>query len=104
MLPRQPCLRSGACHVVDPAGNKDAVCARHDHGFGRQWEMFFEIGSSLPPGYRYGSEEALITYRRCHHVLGWLPCPLVMRVLRSLECGSHAAAPAVLTIWRVSRG
>ncbi|GIV87453.1 MAG: hypothetical protein KatS3mg054_1483 [Chloroflexus sp.] len=57
MLPRQPCLRSGACLVVDPAGNKDAVCARHDHGFGRQWEMFFEIGSSLPPGYRYGSEE-----------------------------------------------
>jgi hypothetical protein len=47
MLPRQPCLRSGACHIVDPAGNKDAVCARHDHGVGRQWEMFFEIGSSL---------------------------------------------------------
>jgi hypothetical protein len=46
MLPRQPCLRSGACHIVDPAGNKDAVCARHDHGVGRQWEMFFEIGSS----------------------------------------------------------
>jgi hypothetical protein len=32
-----------------------------------------------------------------------LPYPLVRRVSRSLECGSHAAAPAVLTIRRVVR-
>ncbi|WP_322816037.1 hypothetical protein [Chloroflexus sp.] len=36
----------------------------------------------------------------CWHVLDGLPYPLVMRVSYSLECGSHAAAPAVLTIWR----
>jgi len=35
MLPRQPCSRSSAWHIVDPAGNKEAVCARHDHGVGR---------------------------------------------------------------------
>ncbi len=39
----------------------------------------------------------------CHYVLDRLPYPLVMRVSRSLECGSHAAAPAVLTIRRVGR-
>ncbi|HBW65971.1 MAG TPA: hypothetical protein DEF43_02155 [Chloroflexus aurantiacus] len=33
-----------------------------------------------------------------HNALDWLPCPLVMRVARRLECGSHAAAAAVLTI------
>jgi len=33
--------------------------------------------------------------------LDWLPCPLVIRVSRRLECGSHAAAPAALTIRRV---
>ncbi|MEJ5346384.1 MAG: hypothetical protein WHS83_15840 [Chloroflexus sp.] len=36
----------------------------------------------------------------CYHVLDGLPYPLVMRVSRSLECGSHAAAPAALTIRR----
>jgi hypothetical protein len=41
MLPCQSCLRSGACHVVDLAGDKDAGCVRHDQGAGRQWEMFF---------------------------------------------------------------
>ncbi len=35
------------------------------------------------------------------HVLDELPYPLVMRVSHGLECGSHAAAPAVLTIRRV---
>ena len=34
------------------------------------------------------------------HVLDELPYPLVMRVSRGVECGSHAAAPAVLTIRR----
>ncbi|RMG49082.1 MAG: hypothetical protein D6716_12190 [Chloroflexi bacterium] len=38
----------------------------------------------------------------CYHVLDGLPYPLVMRVSRSLECGSHAAAPAALTIRRVA--
>ncbi|ABY35129.1 MAG TPA: hypothetical protein DEF43_16540 [Chloroflexus aurantiacus] len=37
----------------------------------------------------------------CYHVLNGLPYPLVMRVAQGLECGSHAAAPAVLTIQRV---
>ena len=32
------------------------------------------------------------------HVLDGVPYPLVMRVSRGLECGSHAAAPAMLTI------
>ncbi|GIV94482.1 MAG: hypothetical protein KatS3mg056_3191 [Chloroflexus sp.] len=39
---------------------------------------------------------------RCQHTLDWVPCPLIMHVSRSLECGSHAAAPAVLTIRRVA--
>jgi len=38
----------------------------------------------------------------CRHVLDGLLYPLGMRVSRSLECGSHAAAPAVLTIRRVA--
>ncbi|RMG50040.1 MAG: hypothetical protein D6716_09720 [Chloroflexi bacterium] len=38
----------------------------------------------------------------CRHVLDGLPYPLVMHVSRSVECGSHAAAPAVLTIRCVS--
>jgi hypothetical protein len=37
----------------------------------------------------------------CQHVLDGLPYPLVMRVSRSLECGSHAAALSALTIRRV---
>ncbi len=36
-----------------------------------------------------------------YHVLNGLPYPLFMRVSRSLECGSHAAAPAVHTTRRV---
>ncbi|WP_287156754.1 hypothetical protein [Chloroflexus sp.] len=36
------------------------------------------------------------------HVLDGLPYPLFMRVSQSLACGSHAAAPAVLTIRRVA--
>ncbi|HBW66484.1 MAG TPA: hypothetical protein DEF43_04830 [Chloroflexus aurantiacus] len=36
----------------------------------------------------------------CRHVLDELPYPLVMRVSRGVECGSHAAAPAILTIRR----
>jgi hypothetical protein len=32
-----------------------------------------------------------------------LPCSLIIRVWRRLECGSHAAAPAVHTIWRMQR-
>jgi len=39
----------------------------------------------------------------CHHALDWLLCPLVMRVLRGVECSSHAAAAAALTIRRVAR-
>jgi hypothetical protein len=38
----------------------------------------------------------------CRHVLDGLPDPLVMRVSGGVECGSHAAAPAVLTIRRVA--
>ncbi|MGQ9527744.1 hypothetical protein [Chloroflexus sp.] len=38
----------------------------------------------------------------CRHVLDGLPYPLGMRVSRSLECGSMAAAAAVLTIRRVA--
>ena len=37
-----------------------------------------------------------------YHVLNGLPYPRIMRVSRSLACGSHAAAPAVLTIRRVA--
>jgi hypothetical protein len=36
-------------------------------------------------------------------VLDELFYPLVMRVSQGVECGSHAAAPAVPTIWRVAR-
>nr|WP_287156257.1 hypothetical protein [Chloroflexus sp.] len=49
------------------------------------------------PAYRYGSEEAT-AHRQCHHAPNRLPYPLVMRVSRRLACGSHAAAPAALTI------
>ncbi|GIV91506.1 MAG: hypothetical protein KatS3mg056_0215 [Chloroflexus sp.] len=42
-------------------------------------------------------------FQPSQHVLDGLPYPLVIRVSRSLECGSHAAAPAVLTIRRVGR-
>ncbi|RMG45957.1 MAG: hypothetical protein D6716_18735 [Chloroflexi bacterium] len=38
----------------------------------------------------------------CQHVLDGLPYPLGMHVSHGLECGSHAAAPAVLTIRRVA--
>ncbi|MGQ9874614.1 MAG: hypothetical protein ACUVSL_05070 [Chloroflexus sp.] len=38
----------------------------------------------------------------CRHVLDGLPYLLGMRVSRSLECGSHAAAPAALTIRRMA--
>ncbi|HBW66014.1 MAG TPA: hypothetical protein DEF43_02385 [Chloroflexus aurantiacus] len=40
--------------------------------------------------------------RSCHHALDWLPLPVVMRVVRGVECGSHAAAAAVPTIRCVS--
>ncbi len=38
-----------------------------------------------------------------YHVLNGLPYTRIMGVSRSLECGSHAAAPAVHTIRRVVR-
>ncbi len=34
----------------------------------------------------------------CQHVLNGLPCALIMCVAQGLACGSHAAAPAALTI------
>jgi hypothetical protein len=40
-------------------------------------------------------------HQPCYHMLNGLPYPLFMRVAQGLECGSHAAAPAVLTIRRV---
>ncbi|RMG49674.1 MAG: hypothetical protein D6716_10735 [Chloroflexi bacterium] len=36
----------------------------------------------------------------CYHVLDGLPYAQIMCVSQGLECGSHAAAPAVLTIRR----
>jgi hypothetical protein len=36
----------------------------------------------------------------CQPVLDELPYPFVIRVSHGLECGSHAAAPAILTIRR----
>ncbi|GIV92068.1 MAG: hypothetical protein KatS3mg056_0777 [Chloroflexus sp.] len=36
----------------------------------------------------------------CRHVLDELLYPFVIRVSRGVECGSHAAAPATLTIQR----
>ena len=36
----------------------------------------------------------------CYHVLNGLPYTRIMRMSNSLECGSHAAAPAVHTIRR----
>ncbi|GIV86504.1 MAG: hypothetical protein KatS3mg054_0533 [Chloroflexus sp.] len=36
------------------------------------------------------------------HVLDGLPYPLVMHVSHGMACGSHAAAPAVLTIRRMA--
>ncbi|GIV93584.1 MAG TPA: hypothetical protein DEF43_08230 [Chloroflexus aurantiacus] len=39
----------------------------------------------------------------CYHVLDGLTYPLVMRVSHGLECGSHAAAPVVLTFRHVAR-
>ena len=32
-------------------------------------------------------------YLRCHHALDWLPCALVIHVLRSLECDGYAHDP-----------
>jgi len=40
---------------------------------------------------------------QCSHSLDWLFCPLAIRVSRRLECGSYAAAAAVLAIRYVSR-
>jgi len=37
----------------------------------------------------------------CHHLLDWVPYLRVMRVAQRVECGSVAAAPAVLTIQHV---
>jgi hypothetical protein len=37
----------------------------------------------------------------CYHVLDDLPYAPIMRVSQGLECGSHAAAPAVHTTRRV---
>ena len=42
-----------------------------------------------------------VPLRLCQHVLDELPYPLVMRVSHGVECGSHAAATATLTIQRV---
>ncbi|RMG53622.1 MAG: hypothetical protein D6716_00440 [Chloroflexi bacterium] len=39
----------------------------------------------------------------CYHVLERLPYAPIMCVSQGLECGSHAAAPAVHTIRRVSQ-
>ena len=38
----------------------------------------------------------------CYHVLNGLPYTRIMCVSQGLECGSHAAAPAVHTIQRVA--
>ncbi|HBW67621.1 MAG TPA: hypothetical protein DEF43_10755 [Chloroflexus aurantiacus] len=38
----------------------------------------------------------------CRHVLDGLPYPPIMHVSHSVECGSHTAAAAALTIRRVA--
>ncbi|HBW66340.1 MAG TPA: hypothetical protein DEF43_04095 [Chloroflexus aurantiacus] len=53
---------------------------------------------SLSRSYLVGREQLW----SCHHALDWLPLPLVTHVVRDVECGSHAAAAAVLTIRCVS--
>jgi hypothetical protein len=55
------------------------------------------IGAVL--GDRLGDSAPL---QPCRHVLDGLPYTLIIRVSRRLECGSQAAAPAVLTIRRVA--
>ncbi|HBW69045.1 MAG TPA: hypothetical protein DEF43_18225 [Chloroflexus aurantiacus] len=40
---------------------------------------------------------------QCHHALDWLRCTLAMGVSPHLECGSVAAAPAIIRAGRVSR-
>ncbi|HBW68763.1 MAG TPA: hypothetical protein DEF43_16760 [Chloroflexus aurantiacus] len=56
------------------------------------------ITNDSRPGSWPGGSAPLQPY---HHGLDGLPCPLAMLVSRRLACGSHAAAPAVLTIQRV---
>jgi hypothetical protein len=41
------------------------------------------------------------TLQLCYHVPDGLPYSRIMCVSQGLECGSHAAAPAVLTIRRM---
>jgi hypothetical protein len=47
----------------------------------------------------FGQDSAQL--QPCYHVLDELPYAPIMRVSQGLECGSHAAAPAVLAIRRV---
>ncbi|GIV87230.1 MAG: hypothetical protein KatS3mg054_1259 [Chloroflexus sp.] len=70
------------CYRAHVAQAHDRVSGANDH---------------LPASWPGGSAPL----QPCRHVLDGLPFPLVMHVSRCLACGSHAAAPAVLTIQRV---
>ncbi len=43
MLPRQPRLRSGAWHTVDPAGHEDSGCIRNDHRVGQACMRYLRV-------------------------------------------------------------
>ncbi len=58
---------------------------------------FVKICVVVLPDHRTGEGLTIIS-SQCHHWLDRWPCPFVRRVSRSLECGSVAAAPAMLTM------
>ncbi|RMG46131.1 MAG: hypothetical protein D6716_18580 [Chloroflexi bacterium] len=46
----------------------------------------------------------VVDHRERHHTLDWVSYPPGMRVAQRVECGSHAAAPAMLTTYDSVRG
>lgn len=54
MLPRQPCLRSGAWYAVEPAGHADAVC------LSRSWSRSVECHILIDTGCCAVSEAAML--------------------------------------------
>ena len=96
---RQPCCRASRTH--DPArGTPLPILAMHYPQLVSTTCVsagMIAMGTVVDD---WHSGNALL--QPCRHVLDGVPYPLIIRMSRSLECGSHAAAPAVPTIRRVA--
>ncbi len=95
---RQPCCPAGLCDTPTPA--RPPLAMHYPQLVSTTGVPAGMMAMGAVVGNWPGGSAQL---QPCDHVLDGLPYAHIMCVSQSLECGSHAAAPAALTIRRVGR-